>query len=104
LEKEVSRDHKIDSLIRSLIPKVAVLRIQRKPSGISGSPYMKAVSEKYKRIANTYNIRKIFNTKHTLRSTLIKMGPERDPQQRHSASIAFLVNVTEATLAKQADL
>jgi hypothetical protein len=39
------------------------------------------VSEKFKRIGNRYNIRTILKTKHTLRSSLIKTRPERDPQQ-----------------------
>jgi hypothetical protein len=41
---------------------------------------MEGVSENFKLIGNHY-IRKIFQTRHTLRSTLIKTRPERDPQQ-----------------------
>jgi hypothetical protein len=37
--------------------------------------YVKNVSEMFKRIG------KIFKTKHTLRSSLMKTRPERDPQQ-----------------------
>jgi hypothetical protein len=44
-------------------------------------PYVKGVSEKLKRIGNRYNMRTIFRTKHTLRSSLRKTRPERDPQQ-----------------------
>jgi hypothetical protein len=33
----------------------------------------------------------------------MKTRPERDPQQRQDASIAFLVNVAEVPLVKQAD-
>jgi hypothetical protein len=43
--------------------------------------YVKGVSEKFKRIGNRYNIWTIFKTKHTLRSSLMKTGPERDPLQ-----------------------
>jgi hypothetical protein len=92
------------SLTRSLIPRVAVVRIkEQKPLDSVCIPYVKGVSEKFKRIGNPYNIRTIFKTEHTLRSSLTKTRPERDPQQRHSASTAFLVNVAEATLAKQPD-
>jgi predicted GIY-YIG superfamily endonuclease len=44
-------------------------------------PYVKGVSEKFKPIANRYNIRAIFKTKHTLRSSLMQSRPERDRQQ-----------------------
>ncbi|PNF31038.1 hypothetical protein B7P43_G17855, partial [Cryptotermes secundus] len=44
-------------------------------------PYVKGVSEKFKRIGNRYNIRTIFRTKHTLRNSLMKTRPKRDPQQ-----------------------
>jgi hypothetical protein len=43
-------------------------------------PYVKGVSEKFKRIVNMYNIRMIFKTKHNLRSSLTKTRPEKDPQ------------------------
>jgi hypothetical protein len=44
-------------------------------------PYFKGVADKFKRIGNWCNIRTIFRTKHTLRSSLMKTRPERDPQQ-----------------------
>jgi hypothetical protein len=43
--------------------------------------YVNGVSEKFKRIVNRYNIRTIFKTVHTLRNSLMKTRPERDPQQ-----------------------
>jgi hypothetical protein len=76
---------------------------KEQPLGSVYIPYVKGVSEELKSIGNRYNIRTIFKTEHTLRK-LMKTRQERDPQQRHSASIAFTVNVAEATLAKQADL
>jgi hypothetical protein len=42
---------------------------------------MYGVSKKFKCTGNGYNIRTIFKTKHTLRSSLMKTGPERDLQQ-----------------------
>jgi hypothetical protein len=42
---------------------------------------VKGVSEKFKRIGNQYNIRTLFKTKHTLRSSLVRTRPKRDPQQ-----------------------
>jgi hypothetical protein len=42
-------------------------------------PYVKGISEKFKRIGNRYNIRTVFRTKHTLRSSLMKTRPERCP-------------------------
>jgi hypothetical protein len=45
------------------------------------TPYLKGVSEKFRRIGNRYNIRAIFKTKHTLRSSLMKTRQERDPLQ-----------------------
>jgi hypothetical protein len=43
--------------------------------------YTKGVSEKIKRIAERYNIRTVFQTKHTLRSMLVKTTPRGDPQR-----------------------
>jgi predicted GIY-YIG superfamily endonuclease len=44
-------------------------------------PYVKGVSEKMKRIAERYNIRTVFQTKHTLRSMLVKTTPKRELQR-----------------------
>jgi hypothetical protein len=44
-------------------------------------PYVKGVSERFKRIGNRYNIRTIFKIKHILRSSLMKTRLERDPLQ-----------------------
>jgi predicted GIY-YIG superfamily endonuclease len=44
-------------------------------------PYVLGVSEKFKRIGNQYNIRTVFKTKHTLRSSLVRTRPNRDPKQ-----------------------
>jgi hypothetical protein len=45
------------------------------------NPCVKDVSEKIKRIRNLYDIRTVIGTKHTLRSSLMRSRPERDPQQ-----------------------
>jgi hypothetical protein len=42
---------------------------------------VKDVSEKFKHIGNRYNIWTIFKTENTLRSSVMKTRPERDPQQ-----------------------
>jgi hypothetical protein len=44
-------------------------------------PYVKGGSEKFKLIRNRYNIKAIFRTEHTLRSSLMNTRPEIDPQQ-----------------------
>jgi hypothetical protein len=38
-------------------------------------PYVKSISEKFRRIVNRFNIRTIFETKRSLRGTLMKTGP-----------------------------
>jgi hypothetical protein len=43
--------------------------------------YEMAVSEKFKSIGNLYNITMIFRKKHALRSSLMRIRPQRDPQQ-----------------------
>jgi hypothetical protein len=42
---------------------------------------VRGVSQKFKRIGNRYNIRTIFRTKHTLKSTFTRSRLERDPLQ-----------------------
>jgi hypothetical protein len=54
---------------------------EEKPLGSVYIPYVKGVSDKFKRIGNQYNIRTVFKTKHTLRSSLVRTRPKRDPQQ-----------------------
>jgi hypothetical protein len=45
----------------------------------------------------------IFKIKHTPRSSLIKISVEKTHYRWHIASIAFPLNVAEASLVKQAD-
>jgi hypothetical protein len=52
-----------------------------KPLGSVYMPYVKGVSEKFKRIGNRYNISTIFRTEHTLKGSLMGSRPERHPQQ-----------------------
>jgi hypothetical protein len=47
---------------------------EKRPLGSVYIPYVKGVLEKFKHIGNRYNIRTIFKTKHTLRSSLMKPG------------------------------
>jgi predicted GIY-YIG superfamily endonuclease len=60
---------------------VFIRKKEEKPLGLVYIPYVKGVSEKFKRTGNQYNIRTIFKTKHTLRSSLARTRPKRDPQQ-----------------------
>jgi hypothetical protein len=69
----------IDAVIN---PSEAVVRKKEaKPLGFVCIAYVKGVSEKFKRIGNGYNIRTMFRTQHTLRSSLMRTRPQRDPQQ-----------------------
>jgi hypothetical protein len=45
---------------------------RKKPLGLVFIPNVKGISEKFKRIGNRYNIRTVFKTKHTLRSSLMR--------------------------------
>jgi hypothetical protein len=44
-------------------------------------PYVKGISEKFRRIWGRFNIRTIFKIRHTLRGPSMKTGPVRDAQQ-----------------------
>jgi hypothetical protein len=44
-------------------------------------PYVRGISEKFRRIGSRFNVRTIFLTKHALRGTLMETGPVRDAQQ-----------------------
>jgi hypothetical protein len=69
----------IDSVINS--KGSSRLNKEEKPLGYVYIPYVKGVSEKFKRIGNRYNVRTIFRTKHTLRNSLMKTRPNTDPQR-----------------------
>jgi hypothetical protein len=49
--------------------------------GVAVIPYVKGISENFRRIGNCFNVRNIFKTKYTLRGTLVKTRPVRDAQQ-----------------------
>jgi hypothetical protein len=66
-------------------------------------PYMKGVSEKFKRIGNWYNIRTIFRMKTLLGAHSWEPGQKEIHNRQHSVSLAFPVNVSEDTLVKQVD-
>jgi hypothetical protein len=55
-------------------------KTEEKPLDSLYIPYVKGISEKFKRIGNRYNIRTIFGTKHILRSSLMNTRPKIDPQ------------------------
>jgi hypothetical protein len=57
------------------------LNKEEKPLGSVYITFVMGVSEKFKHIVNLYNIRTVFKTKHTLRSSLIKTRSKTDPQQ-----------------------
>jgi uncharacterized protein (UPF0335 family) len=44
-------------------------------------PYIRGISEKFRRIGNRYNIRTIFKTKHIPRGTLMTIRPDRGLEQ-----------------------
>jgi hypothetical protein len=54
---------------------------EKNPLGSLYIPYVKGISEKFKRTGNRCNIRRIFRTKHTLTSSPVKIRPERNQQQ-----------------------
>jgi hypothetical protein len=60
-------------------------------------PYVRVISEKFRRIGNRFNVRTIFKTKHTLRGTLMKTGPVTDASRRSSTCIVFRVNAVDVT-------
>jgi hypothetical protein len=73
--------------------------------GIVIVPYVKDISEKFRRIGNRFNLRDIFKTKPTFRGILIKTRPVRDVlQTKRCACSKSPVIVAHDTSAKQADL
>jgi hypothetical protein len=67
------------------------------------NPYVKGISDKFKRFGKRYNIRTIFKTKDTLRNTLVITRHMIDPNAQHNAFTTFLANAVEAMKAKQSD-
>jgi uncharacterized protein (UPF0335 family) len=51
------------------------------PQSTGEIPYVRGISEKFRRIGNRYNVRTIFKTKHTLQGILITTRPDRGLQQ-----------------------
>jgi hypothetical protein len=69
----------IDSVISSKGSRL--LNEEEKSLAFVYVPHVKGVSQKLKRIGNRYNIRKIFESNLILKSSLMKIRPEKDPQQ-----------------------
>jgi hypothetical protein len=63
-------------------------------------PYVKSVSEKFKHKGIDITLGQSSN----LNTLLRRPGQTESHNRWHGASIAFLVNMAEATLAKEADL
>ncbi|PNF42699.1 hypothetical protein B7P43_G14177 [Cryptotermes secundus] len=63
-------------------------------------PHVKGVSEKFKRIGNRYTIRTIFHTKHTLKNSLMKTRPKRDPQQMAQCVYSILCECGRSYIGK----
>jgi hypothetical protein len=78
----------IDSVINS--KGSSRMNKEEKPLGCVYIPYVKGVSEKFKRIANRFNVRPFFRTKHILRNSLMKTRPKTDPQQTAECLQHFL--------------
>jgi hypothetical protein len=68
--------------LRGALMKTGPVRdVQQTKQCVYNIPYVKGISEKFRRTGNSFNIRSIFKSKHTLRGTLTKTGPVRDAQQ-----------------------
>jgi hypothetical protein len=90
---------------RIRIPMVSVVWTKRQSLWVLCISQMWGVFQrKFESIRNWYNIKTIFKTKHTLRSSLMKTRPERDPQQTAQCIYSIPCEWAEATLAKQPDL
>jgi hypothetical protein len=68
-----------DSIIRS--KGNSQKKEEEKNLGTVYIPYVKDISETFKRIWNQYNIRSVFKTKHTLASSLVRTRAKRDSQR-----------------------
>jgi hypothetical protein len=68
------------ALVNSIIstPTTSPPDIDLTTQGTVVIPYVKGVSEKFRRIGNRYNIRTIFKTSHTIRRAIMKTRPDRD--------------------------
>lgn len=51
---------------------------EEKPLCYIHIPYIKGISEKFRRIGNQYMVKTIFKTRNTLRSSLVKTKPDQD--------------------------
>jgi hypothetical protein len=79
------------------------LRNDVKPIGSVVNPYVKGISDEFKRFGKRYNIRTIFKTKYTFRNTLVITRSMIDPSAQHNAFTICLANAVEAMNAKQAE-
>jgi hypothetical protein len=66
-------------------------------------PYVKGISEKFRRIGYHFSLRTVFKPKHTLRRTLMKAGPVRNAQEtKQSVCTASHVIVADVAVWKYA--
>jgi hypothetical protein len=63
-------------------------------------PYIKGISEKFRRIGNRFNVRTIFKTKPALRGTVMNTGPVEMPSRRSSVCVCCVI-VAVVRSAKQ---
>jgi hypothetical protein len=67
-------------------------------------PYVKGISEKIRRIGNSFNDRIIFKTKHVLHGILVRLDRLETPDRRNSVWTISNMIVGNVTAAKKADL
>jgi hypothetical protein len=68
-------------------------------------PYVKRVSENFRRIWNWYNIRTVLKTNHTLRRSIVKTRPDQTwiLWRPYTVYTVYPVNVVGVTLGRPAD-
>jgi hypothetical protein len=90
-----------DSIVKGLTVKSRPETEKKIPLGTVVIPYVKSVSEKFRRIGNQYNIRTVFKTSHTHRRSLVRTRP--DPLDTRHCVYSTPCNVDGATSRKRAD-
>jgi hypothetical protein len=71
------------AFIDSVINSIGSSRLNKEQNALGSVhiPYVKGISQKFKRIGNRYYSRTIFKTQHPLMRSLMKTRPEGGPQQ-----------------------
>jgi hypothetical protein len=107
IKKDILSNAYPEKVIESVINKKPQLRKQKcndsKSICMVSVPYIKGLSEKFKRIGNRFSINTVYKTKNTIGSLMKNQTKDGVKRDNHSVYLEYHTHMVENVLVGQAD-